>query len=149
MKVTISKNIDIEELPLEIIKMFEDSEVNMKNAINLRVIQMKKCLYSNSKDQFFHSLSVIAEYRKVLAEFDEKLQECQNIITGYKGVIEGQQPEAAPEAPEAPAAAQEVGEKLKDMVSKYEDLIENVDLEEEEIENPEFHKRQEVGELDE
>ena len=130
MKVTISKNIDIEELPLEIIKMFEDSESNMKNATNLRAIQMKKCLYSNSKDQFFHSLGVIEEYRKVLATFDEKLQECHNIIAGYKGVLDGQQPEAAPEAaPEsAQETAKEVGEKLKDMVNKYEDLIENVDL---------------------
>ena len=121
MKVTISKNIDVSEIPVEIIEAFQESSSKIKVLSRNRSIQINKCLYSNNEEQFFQSLLVIDEYRKELADFDNRLQECYNIITGYKDVIEQSKQEST----------KDINDKTEQIVNKYEDLINNLDLDEE------------------
>ena len=122
MKVTISKNIDVSEIPIEIIQAFQEAAAKLGALSKNRSIQINKCLYSNNEEQFFQSLLVIDEYRKELAEFDNKLQECYNIITGYKDIIEQPKQEST----------QDIDDKAAEIVNKYEDLLNNLDLDEEE-----------------
>jgi len=83
MRVKISYEVDLEEIPEEVSKLCEDMKIRLNTAIN-RIEWLMNDLRSDKDTS--KMLQGIHETRRALFEVDSRLQDTTSILRGYQEI---------------------------------------------------------------
>ncbi len=105
MRVTISKTIDLEDIPTEIDEVYISIEEKLLQAKQV----LDKAIASAREGRYINSAEELDTFRQGLVIIDKNLEEQQSLLLSYEKIrIQTQMPDQAQSAPPQMEASEDV-----------------------------------------